>query len=74
MMIPVQEIFVQTKEKRTFDVYIEKHANDSFKWNLYCWDPKLAFSGGYSPKDTYNNSAIAYEKILDFIIDYVNLV
>ena len=71
-MIPVQQIFVQTKEKRTFDVYIEKHSDDIFKWNLYCWDPKSAFSAGYSPKATHNNSDSAYEEMLDFIINYVN--
>jgi hypothetical protein len=71
-MIPVQQIFVQTKEKRTFDVYIEKHSDNNFEWNLYCWDPKSPFSGGYSPKAAYNNSDNAYEKILDFIIDYVD--
>lgn len=72
MMIPVQQILVQTKDKRIFDVYIEKYSDDNFRWNLYCWDPKVQFSGGRTSKASYNNPASAYEKILNFITNYLN--
>ena len=70
-MIPVQEIIIKTINDRWFKIYIEKYAENIFKWVLYMWDPKLQISVGDASIIAHKNTNSAFKEVLDFIINYV---